>query len=311
MTGVSRDSRPAPATVLICSRDRPKLLLDTVGSVLAGAVVPRELLVVDQSRAPNAELTGMGDVRGCQVRYVPSATAGLSRARNIGVREAANDVVVMVDDDMFVEEDWLATLLDGLPTGTDGVATGRVLAAPKEDGAAVVPPAALVTRAVPAVYRGPQRLDVVPGANVALRRERVLALGGYDERLGAGTRFSAADDNDMGHRLLLAGCEVRHVPAAIVLHRAWRPRGELVRLRWRYGRGKGAFYAKHISLGDGHVLRRALADASGRVRRAVAALLRSPQTTATELLSLAGMISGALDWLLREREGIGARRIDA
>lgn len=301
MTEPGRGDEPAPATVLICSRDRPTMLMDTVESLLAGDEVPRELLIVDQSTHADAAVARMSSRRGCQVRYLHSSSTGLSRARNIGLREATSEVVVMIDDDMLVEKGWLATLLNGLPEDARGVATGRVLAAPPEPGGGVVPPAALVSRTVPAVYRGPQRLDPVPGANVALHREFVLALGGYDERLGAGTRFSAADDNDMGHRLLLAGCAVHHVPAAVVFHRAWRSRGEVVQLRWGYGRGKGAFYAKHIGLGDRHVLRRAITDVGRRLRRAFVGIVQSPRTTAAELISLAGMASGALDWLLRER----------
>jgi GT2 family glycosyltransferase len=134
-----------------------------------------------------------------------------------------------------------------------------------------------------------------------MRRELVLELGGYDERLGAGTPFGAADDNDLGHRLLVAGAEVHHVPAAVVLHRAHRGQGDLVRLRWRYGRGKGAFYAKHASARDRHILRRARADVLRRLRRATTAVVRAPRTTAGELLVLAGMTSGALLWLIRER----------
>jgi len=300
------------ASVLICSRGRPDLLLDTVRSVLAGGAVPYELIVVDQSAAANAELAGTGPVRGCQVHYLHSATSGLSRARNVAIEAASCDVVVLIDDDMFVEDRWLACLLAGLGEGPGAVATGRVLSAPAEGRGAIVPPAALVLRDTPAVYRGAQRFDVVPGANVAMKREMVRSLGGYDVRLGAGTRFSAADDNDMGHRLLAAGCEVRHVPDAVVLHRAHRPKAELVRLRWRYGRGKGAFYAKHAGLRDRLIAGRAAADAGARLRRALRAARRSPRSAAGELLSLAGMGSGALDWLVFERFaarlGIGHRR---
>jgi GT2 family glycosyltransferase len=292
--------------VVICSRERPELVLDTVRSVLAGSEVPSELIVVDQSASENPELAGMGEVRGCRVRYLHSATVGLSRARNIGLRAASQEIVVMLDDDMFVEEGWLSSLLGGLPSDPQGVVTGRVLAAPPEGHGVEVPPAALVTRDAPAVYRGPQSLDVVPGANVAFRRRLVLDLGGYDERLGAGTRFAAADDNDMGHRLLLAGGEVRHVPEAVVLHRAWRARRELMRLRWQYGRGKGAFYAKHIAAGDGHIRGRAVRELGARLRRAAAQLIASPRTTAAELLSVAGMLWGALEWIAHER--LSARR---
>lgn len=292
---------PLDASVLICSRERPELLLDTVRSVLQGGAVPAELVVIDQSAVPQAELAEMGEVRGCRMRYVHSTTTGLSRARNIALREASREVAILIDDDMLVQDTWLAALLDGLPPGSTGVATGRVLAAPDEGRGGSVPAAALVTRDTPAVYRGLQPLDVVPGANVAVRCAFVLGVGGYDERLGAGTRFSAADDNDIGHRLLLAGGEVHHVPAAVVLHRAWRSEGELARLRWRYGRGKGAFYAKHAGLRDRRMLRRVAKDVGGRLRRAARAVVRAPRTTAGELLSLGGMASGALDWLLRER----------
>ena len=275
--------------------------MDTVRSVLAGGSVPRELVVVDQSESANAEVAAIEEAHGCSVRYVRSASAGLSRARNIGIRTASEPVVVLLDDDMFVDENWLSTLVAGLPDGPRSVATGRVLPAAPEGQAGVVPPAALVTRDTPAVYRGAQPADVVPGANVALPRALVLALGGYDERLGAGARFGGADDNDMGHRLLRAGCEVRHVPDAVVFHRAWRLRKELFVLRWCYGRGKGAFYAKHIASGDRHMRRRLGADAGRRLRAAGSAVFRSPRTTAAQLLTLGAIASGALEWLIVER----------
>ncbi|MDX6676920.1 MAG: hypothetical protein QOE31_972 [Solirubrobacteraceae bacterium] len=296
------DASPLTATVLICSRDRPSMLMQTVRSVLAGACVPSELLIVDQSALADDALASLGVVRGCAVRYLHSDTRGLSRARNIGLRAAGADVAVLIDDDMFVEHDWLAQLIGGLTPGDDRtVVTGRVLAAPPEGVAGTVPPAALVTRATPAVYRGRQPTDVVPGANVALHRVTVLAIGGYDERLGAGTCFASADDNDIGLRLLDAGCEVRHVPEAVVLHRAWRTARQRARMRWDYGRGKGAFYAKHMSRADRYALRRMRADARRRVRSAVVALPRSPATALAQILYLGGMLSGAAQWRLGER----------
>jgi GT2 family glycosyltransferase len=292
---------PLEATVLVCSRDRPDFLLDAVRSVLEGARVPAELLVVDQSSLRNAAVEGIGTVHGCVVRYLHSASRGLSRARNIGLRGASNETVVMIDDDMLVETHWLERLLEGAEAaGPRGIASGRVLAATTE-GEGGVPDAALVTRAEPAVFRGRQPNDVMPGANVAVPRGLVLELGGYDERLGAGTRFSASDDNDMGFRLLEAGCEVRHVPEAVAFHRPWRSSGARLRLRWRYGRGKGAFYAKHLRRTDRFMWRRLAADVGARLRRGGAALPRRPRTVVGEAVSVAGILSGALSWVIRER----------
>lgn len=304
-------SSPRPrASVLICTRERPGLLAETIASLLAGDQLPDELVVVDQSAAPSGEPARLGAERGCPVRYlhVPGER-GLSRARNLALASAAHDVAVMLDDDMLVEPAWLGRLLAGLGSAPRAIATGRVLAAPPEPGrAGSVPAAALVERAEAAVYRGRQPLDVVPGANVALPRRVVLELGGYDERLGAGTRFAAADDNDIGLRLLEAGCEVRHVPGAVVYHRAWRTPRELVRMRWDYGRGKGAFYAKHATLRDRWILRRAAADLGRRLARAARALPRRPRAAAGELVTLAGTVAGALDWLVTVRLAAALRR---
>jgi GT2 family glycosyltransferase len=297
-------TEPAPleATIVICSRNRPQMLAETVDSVLAGERVPRELLIVDQSAAAHADLAARGVVRGCAVTYLHSDSSGLSRARNIGMRAAACDVVVLLDDDMYVEPDWLERLLAGhARAGARAVATGRVLAGPPEGASGSVPPAALVTREEPAVYRGRQPTDIVPGANVALYRDVALALGGYDERLGAGGRFASADDNDMGLRLLEAGCEVHHVPDAVVLHRAWRSPGGRAKLRWTYGRGKGAFYAKHMRRSDPYALRRMRADARARIGMAARALPGAPAAAAGHGLYLAGMLAGAAEWFLRER----------
>ena len=293
---------PLAATVVIATRGRPEMLRDTIESILTARRVPRELIVVDQSPAPQHEIAKLGGRRGCDLRYVHSVMPGASRARNVGLRQASQDAVVMLDDDILVEEDSLELLL-AARDGRAGriVTTGRLLAAPAERPGLRQPPGALVTRTEPEVFRGRQPRQVVPGPNVAIPRDVMLEIGGYDERLGPGTRFPSAEDHDLSMRLLDAGCEVRHVPEAVVLHRAWRTRREVVRLRWGYARGVGAFYAKHASLRDRHTLERAGREVSARGRRAIVSLFSRPATTARELVTLAGLAVGAAEWTLRYR----------
>jgi GT2 family glycosyltransferase len=298
---------PLPASALIASRGRPAMLLDTIESVLGARRVPAEIVIVDQSETPQRELERLGTERGSELRYLHSATSGLSRARNLGLRHATQEVIWVLDDDMLVQEDSLELLLAGRQ-GRDGrtVTTGRLLAAPPERPGLSQPPGALVTRTEPEVFRGRQPVQVVPGPNVALPRDVMLEIGGYDERLGAGTRFPGAEDHDLSMRLLDAGCEVRHVPEAVVLHRSWRAKGDAVRLRWGYARGVGGFYAKHASLRDRHTLERAARELRGRLRGAATSLASSPSGTARNLLSLAGLLFGAVEWSLRYR--VGRRR---
>jgi GT2 family glycosyltransferase len=295
------DKQSLAATVVIASRGRPEMLLETVRSVLSVRRVPSEIVIADQSSDPHPQLARMGSVRGCDVRYVHSQGQGLSRGRNVGLRLASQEVVVIIDDDMIAQEDSFELLLAGQRGGARTVATGRLLAAPPERPNLTQAPAALVTRTEPEVFRGPQPRQVVPGPNIAVPRSVLLEIGGYDERLGPGTRFPGAEDHDLSLRLLDAGCEVRHVPEAVVLHRAWRARRDLVRLRWGYARGMGGFYAKHASVHNRHTLGRAAHDVRTRLAQALTSVTSSPATTAAELLTLAGLLFGAVEWTMRYR----------
>jgi hypothetical protein len=74
----------------------------------------------------------------------------------------------------------------------------------------------------------------------------LLALGGFDELMGGGARFEAAEDLDLFDRLFAAGHTGRYDPVAVAFHDQWRDRKALLRLDWRYGLGAGARLAKLV-----------------------------------------------------------------
>lgn len=285
------------ASVIICSRDRPRLLLETIESVLAGDEQPAEIVVVDQSATPNQALAGwLG--QGCPVRYVHSATRGLSRARNRAIEAASHEVIVIIDDDMFVERTWLGTLVRALQAeGPQVVVTGRVM----PDEAAQAPGGfvpALVTGEQAARYRGRLRKDVLAGGHMAAYRQTLEDVGGFDERLGAGSAFPAADDNDLGFRLLEKGYEIVYEPEAVVYHRAWRPRREYLPMRWRYGKGKGGFYAKHLPTSTRYALDRLVRDIGRRAVGFPGRLVRDARGAAGDVVYSLGVMSGVVQWSL-------------
>ena len=284
-----------PATsVIICSLGRPQMLRETVESVLSADQVPAEIVVVDQSAEPHEWLAGLAEVRGCAVRYIRTAERGVSRARNRGMREARGEVLAFLDDDVLVERGWLGPLAGAVQElGRLGVATGRVLEAPTATSGGFAP--ALVASTEPAEYQGRVQRDVLEAGNMAVGRRTLMELGGFDERLGPGTAFPAGEDNDLGFRLLAAGCRIRYVPAATIYHRAWRGPAEYLPLRWRYGVGQGAYYAKHLSFRDRYMLGRL-----GRLLRHHLWLsvrrLRQPKAALGHVVYAAGVLRGAAAW---------------
>jgi GT2 family glycosyltransferase len=279
-------------SIVIPSKDRPDDLLDAVRSILDADALPAEIVLADQSTGRRAELPSAD---GVDVVHLALDSVGVSRARNAGIAAARHDVLVFTDDDVLVERDWLERLVEPLLAAPPRTATtGGVRAAPGDDGH--VP--SLTHRTEPEVFRGRPFCDPLFSNNMALRRQAFDEVGGFDERFGAGAPFSNAEDNDLGFRLLEAGYEIVFVPDAILYHRGARSGHALAKLDFSYGRGQGAFYAKHMSLSDRHMLRRMGRNARYRLRR-LAPALRGDRGALREGIYLAGLMTGALGYARR------------
>lgn len=281
----------AGVSVVIPTKDRPQELLDAVSSILDAYALPAEIVVADQS---TGERTQLPAADGVDIVHLALRSVGVSRARNAAIAAVRHDVIVFTDDDVLVERDWLAKLVEPLLAAPPRTATtGGVLPA-TTDGH--IP--SLTQRAEPEVFSGRPFCDPLFSNNMALRRQAFDDVGGFDERFGAGAPFSNAEDNDLGYRLLEAGYEIVFVPDAILYHRGARRGRALARLDYSYGRGQGAFYAKHMSWSDLHMLRRMGRNTRYRLRR-LAPAMRGDRGALREAIYLAGLVTGALGYARR------------
>jgi hypothetical protein len=92
------------------------------------------------------------------------------------------------------------------------------------------------------------------GGNFAAKREWFTRVGGYDERLGAGSSGKAGEDIDLIYKFLLAGACIRYEPDALVYHER-KSRAQHRATRWTYGMGIGAFCGLWLRSGDLFALR--------------------------------------------------------
>jgi GT2 family glycosyltransferase len=137
--------------------------------------------------------------------------------------------------------------------------------------------------------------------NMGMYRRAFEEVGLFDERLGPGTPFPAAEDNDLCDRLLHCGFEIHYVPTAVLYHRAWRSDRDYLGLRWAYGRGQGAFYGKTLRLREGHARRCLRADFTHRIRRLLQGLRENRRRSIGETAYLLGLIAGMGQWLVTHR----------
>jgi len=253
---------PGTISVIVATRDRPEMVLRCVASIVAAAGKSLgEIVVVDQSTGPAADLAtvvGPREGRAFVVRHLKTETVGVSRNRNFGFAAAGHPIVAVTDDDCVVAPDWIAAIARAFDERPELTAVcGRILPLGKPvPGAA---PAAVVpyTEAVDLPPDDdPSRYGA--GGNFAVRREAVLAAGGYDEHLGPGTPVPSAEDAELIYRLLKAGSTVAYDPRILVRHESWRPPMELLDIAYAYELGAGVYLTRELVARHDTVAARAL-----------------------------------------------------
>jgi GT2 family glycosyltransferase len=284
----------ADITVAIATVDRPASLARCAAAMLQGRVLPRELIVVDQSAdAATEDVVGnVAATAAVPVRYMRQLRRGLAASRNLALTYATSACVAFTDDDCVPEDDWVAQIAHAFEVDPQLAAvTGRILPLGPDR------PGLFAVSSRPSTMRRTYRGRALPwavgsGANTAVRREWLRRIGGFDETLGAAAPGRAAEDTDLLYRLLRAGAHVLYEPSAIVYHER-QDRARRLATRSSYGFGLGAFCGKWARRGDAYAIwmlgqwllerARPLAGSIARVR---------PQRLREELLMLGGAARG-------------------
>lgn len=242
---VSTHDPVGPVSVVVGTRNRGPRVAETAVSVLRSDGVDLELIVVDQSD-DESTARSLDEIDDERLHVVRSDTVGVSTARNIGIRTASSSIVLITDDDVVVEPDWARSFRDALASAPEVVvAFCQVRAAPHDRHAGFVPAYEFDGDLTIHRLRDKHRIQGI-GAGMGVRRDAALELGGFDERLGPGAPFRAAEDRDLAVRALSRGLAVARVSGAEVVHhgfRTWEDGRELTKRDWF---GIGATYAKFV-----------------------------------------------------------------
>jgi glycosyltransferase involved in cell wall biosynthesis len=260
--------RGPPASVIICTRDRPDQLARCLVSFKDQTVVPSEVIVIDNAsvddRTRNVALKA-------GVRYIREDRPGLDIARNTGAAVASCPILVYTDDDTVLHPAWLERMVAAFDDPAIWAVTGLVLPAELETAAQAV-----FEKAWGGLGKGYERRDYGPafyeqtrrkgcpaweigaGASMAFRREVFDRLGGFDERLDVGAA-GCSGDSEYWHRILCAGGVCRYEPSAVLYHYHQREFEGLARQLRAYMRGHvAALLVQYERSGEWGNLRRLL-----------------------------------------------------
>lgn len=216
-------------SAIVVSKDEPALAdtLDALGRIperLLG-----EVIVVDASSGRLDSIRRAHPrVRWLDYVQPPGRRLTIPQQRNLGVRTASGDVVVFTDSGCVPQTRWMERLVAPIRDEGEQVTCGPAVAR----GASI--------------YSGRRwwgatsNRYVAAGAtiNMAFTKAAYEAVGGFDERFGAG------EDLDFSWRLVEHGYRLRWVPDAVVVHE-WGGTSRQLRRAFAYGVGWACLYRAH------------------------------------------------------------------
>jgi GT2 family glycosyltransferase len=293
-----------PVSVIICTRDRGDSCLSTLSRLLESKPADVQLILVDQSRDDSTWAAVATMAGSDRIVYVPSASRGVSAARNRGAAAATGELLLFTDDDCIPELDWVEAWRNSFASDPDtGVGFGEVTCAPFDPtkGYTATFNTSNGSYGAELFRSGAGRVGM--GANMVVLKRVWAGLGGFDEALGAGTRFPASEELDLAYRAARVGYRIRQLAAAKVWHNGYRPGADASNLMRGYVAGIAAMYVKHARCGDLYAIRLLVGETRHHVLNVTGRLLsRTRPLGLVALLYFLGSVGSA--W----RSPLDARR---
>ncbi len=239
-----------PVSVVVVSHARPEALRLCLLALQFQMYPDFEVIVV-------ADKPGLAAVRRLdfadRVKTVENAQIGIARARNLGVAQAAGDIVAFLDDDAVADPYWLTHLVAAFEgakvVAAGGFVRGRNGISYQWTGGQITetadPLPLQMTDMAPKTFAGERGKSVVTlGVNMAFRRQALCDIGGFDPAF----RFHL-EEADVNLRLSRAGGATAVVPLAQVHHmRAasiWRSHARAPKSLFDVGASTAMFLRKH------------------------------------------------------------------
>jgi GT2 family glycosyltransferase len=209
---------PPPVSVVVASLGRPRDLDRCLTGLRQLTYRPFEIVAV---ACEGGRRAAARHADAPFIRVVANRGTGIGAARNDGIAAAGGDIVAFIDDDAVPEPTWLDHLVDAMVSTGSSAVTGFVRG---RNGISFQWRGRTVRRDAfienmphtgwqPHVPFFPSGATMLEGTGMAVRRDVLLRLGGFDPAF----RFYL-DDADLSVRLQGAGHRAAIAPLAQVHH---------------------------------------------------------------------------------------------
>ena len=241
------------SVLIVGYRNRGHLEACIGGALASLGGLDAEVLFIDCSNDGSSEFVRE---RFPSVRVLPHAgNLGFGGGNNHLAREARGEYILLLNPDTIPRSDEIARLVafaDAhpragacggrcvFPSGAPDLGSHQPMLDVPGMVLAAVGLASLRSGALPLAAGAPQRVEVISGAFMLVRRALWERLGGFDELF-----FMYTEEVDLCRRIADAGCELWADPSIVMIHDAGSGDPDNPRKRLQLLRGNATFFRKH------------------------------------------------------------------
>lgn len=231
-------------TVTVPTYNRLDMLEKTLSALLSQTYPADvfEIIVVDDGSSDGTQefMESFTAKHPDRVRYVRQQNKGPAAARNVGMREGRGEIVAYIDDDCVPEETWLEEITKGYANPDMAGAAGFTKSVDLQSFASR--------------YLSDRRIHQRPFTdeydaitypitlNASFRMPALKMVGGFDERFP----YPGGEDVDLGLKIRERGLFFGDNSGAVVYHHHKRSIREILRVWYRYGKGRAMYDRKRM-----------------------------------------------------------------
>ena len=209
-------------SVVIPTYQREDQLVNTISYVLSNTYPTFEVIVVDQTEQHTpmvAEALALFR-QNTKFQHLQIPIANLPLARNVGLRRSKGDIIIYIDDDVELGEDFIEAHAKCYEDPRIGAVGGRIinLHGQASDPTGNAKPGQILsdgTRTTHFYKTQRARIDWGMGCNMSFRRTALEEINGFDERYSGAAKH---EDIDVFVRVRQAGYTAIFEPAASLIH---------------------------------------------------------------------------------------------
>lgn len=217
------------ASVIMCTYNRDKYIYNVLKSIADNKISTDqyEIVLVNNNSNDNTEAECnrfTNDYPNVKFRYFIEKNQGLSYARNRGIQEAQGDILVYVDDDALINDEYLQTYIQFLDSHPEIDAAGGPIL-PKYETEEPSWMSTFTRQLITGkLYLGDKVREFPSqsfpgGGNAAYRKSVFDKVGLFNVELGRkGDSLIGAEEKDIFDKMTTLGMRFFYLPNAILYH---------------------------------------------------------------------------------------------